>query len=137
MPPLRPNFKRGDPLNHETINELIRRTEPPVVRGSGAVSVRTGHRGQVQVAVPSILRFVGVANGDIPARSGSSWGTGTVTRYEYDAVSGDDDSTGQDFDVVNPSSTMMSSGNGIDDGQYCWVEEDSDGNLVVTPLECS
>lgn len=134
---LSPDFKRGDPLSHATLNEIVRRLEPVAPRGGAGLDVRMGRDGQVQVAALQPLRFVGVANGAISPRSGSTWGTGKVTRYQLDHVAGTDSSTGQDYDVVNPSSTKMSSGNGIDSGQYCWVEEDSDGNLVVTPLECS
>lgn len=131
-----PRFRPGDILRAETIDDLYRRTEPPAVRGSGGLTVRSDRR-CLDLALTQPLRFVGVAAGVITARSGSTWGTGTVTRYQFDAVAGTDSSTSQNFAVVNPSSTTMSSGNGINSGQYCWVQEDDDGNLVVTPLECA
>lgn len=131
------DFRRGDVLSHEVINELIRRTEPARPRASGGISVRTGPRGQVQVTGTTRMGWVGVADGNISARSGSTWGTGTVTRYQYNWISGDDSSTSLNYPVVNPSSNTMSSGYGINSGQYCWVQEDDDGNLVVMPLECS
>lgn len=135
--PLSPNFRPGDPISHETFNEIARALRPTQIRGSGGVTVRAGHNGQVQIAGETCLRFVGVANGAIPAATATigQWGTGSVTRVAFDGTNGY--STGQDFDVVNPSPATMTSGNGIDSGQSCWVEEDSDGNLVVTPLECS
>jgi hypothetical protein len=129
-----PDFKPGDVLRAETITDLYRRSEPAAVRVSGPISARSG-RGGISLAATSPLRFVGVASGNISQRSGSAWGTGQVTRYGFDGTN--DFTTSQTFDVVNPSNSTMSSGHGIDDGQYCWVEEDSDGNLVVTPLECS
>lgn len=132
-----PDFKPGDVLRAETIADLYRRTEPMRVRGSGGIAVRQGRHGQVQIAGAAPLRFVGVAKGAIPPAAATigAWGTGKVTRVAFDGTDGY--STGQDFDVVNPSKAAMSSGNGIDDGQCCWVVEDSDGNLIVTPLECS
>jgi hypothetical protein len=128
-----PSFRPGDVLTAATLNDLYGRTVPPVVRATGATA-RSG-RDAIDLAIAAPLRFVGVAKAAIPARSGSTWGTGTVTRYAFGGT--DDYATGQDFAVVNPSSSKMSSGNGIDPGQYCWVEEDSDGDLVVAPLECS
>ncbi len=134
---LSPDFKRGDPLSHETVNQIIRRLEPVAPRGGAGLDVRMGRHGQVQLGLREPVRFVGVASGAITARSGSTWGTGTVTRYQFDPVSGTDSTTGVNYSVVNPSATTMSSGNGINSGQYCWVQEDDDGNLVVTPLECA
>jgi hypothetical protein len=130
-----PSFRPGDILRAETIGDLYRRTEPPAVRVSGGGLSARASGAVLDVVAAAPLRFVGVAAAAIPARSGSTWGTGTVTRYAFDGTN--DYSTGQDFPVVNPSSSKMTSGNGIDAGQYCWVEEDSDGDLVVAPLECS
>lgn len=134
---LDPNFKPGDPLSHGVVNEIIRRLAPVAPRCAAGLDVRMGRHGQVQVATYEPARFVGVANGAITPRSGSTWGKGTVTRYQFNAQTGTDSSTGANYAVVNPSATTMSSGNGINSGQYCWVQEDDDGNLVVTPLECA
>jgi hypothetical protein len=81
-----------------------------------------------------------VANGSIPARSGSAAGIGSVYTVSgapaYDSsnnLTGVTLSTGSvGISVYNPSSTTMSSGNGIDSGQYCWVQ-----NGMVIPLECA
>ena len=131
------NFKPGDQLAAADLQAMLEALRRPgaIVRGGAGVDVRQGARGQVQITGTSPLRFVGVANGNITARSGSTWGTGSVTRYGFDGTH--DYTTSVNYDVVNPSSTKMGSGNGIDSGQYCWVEEDSDGHLVVMPLECS
>src|SRR5208337_5655180 len=83
--------------------------------------------------------FLAVAQGAIPAQSGTTAGVGTVYAVSWTATY---DGTGAftsvmlttgtiPVSVYNPSSTTMSSGNGIDSGQYCWVQ----GGLVV-PIEC-
>lgn len=134
MPP--PTFRRGDVLTAETITDLYRRTEPPAVRASGGLTSRGDGRA-IDLVGHAPLRFVGVAAENIPAASAAigAWGTGTVTRLAFDGTAGY--STSQTYSVVNPSPATMSSGNGINSGQSVWVEEDSDGNLVVTPLECA
>lgn len=136
MMPLPPRAKPGDEIQAAHFNALrgaIIRNSILAGDSSGVELVQTEAGTTISVSLP--LRFVGVANGNISPRSGSAWGTGTVTRYWWDGTS--DHTAYQDFTVVNPSSSTMTSGHGIDSGQYCWVEEDSDGNLVVTPLECS
>ena len=132
---LAPNLRPGDPLTAEMVNELIRRTQPSQPRGGTGIDVRSGPGGNHQFSATPLVRFVAVANGDISARSGSTWGTGSVTRYQFDGTH--DSTTSVDYDVVNPSSNTMSGGAGITSGLYCFVAEDDDGNLVVSPLECS
>ena len=122
------DFRRGDVLSHEVINELIRRTEPARPRASGGISVRTGPRGQVQVTGTTRMTFVGKANGSISAGSGSTWGTGSVTRWQFNYISGASSSTSLNYDAVNPAASAIAS------GQDVFVEEDDDGNLVVMPL---
>lgn len=131
-----PDVKRGDVLTAAMITDLYRRTEPPAVRTSGGITAR-GDRHALNLAADGPLRFVGVASGAIPAATGAigAWGTGNVQRLAFDGTNGY--GTGQTFPVLNPSPAKMASGNGIDSGQAVWVEEDSDGNLIVTPLECS
>lgn len=131
-----PDFRRGDVLSAATINDLYRRTQPPAVRVSGGLTARSDGRA-LNLAATQPLRFVGVAAAAIPAASAAigAWGTGTVTRLAFDGTNGY--STGQVFTVLNPSPATMTSGNGINSGQSVWVEEDSDGNLIVTPLECA
>ena len=88
--------------------------------------------------------FLCIANGNIPARSGSTAGVGSVysvtTTPTYSggsltAASLSTDSTA--YDVINASSNNMTDSHGIDSGQYCWAEYGTDGLLYVTPLECS
>ena len=84
--------------------------------------------------------FLAVANGSIPPRSGSAAGIGSVYAVKTTPTL---DTSGNitavtlttgtvPISVFNPSSTTMSSSNGIDSGQYCWVQ-----NSLVTPLECA
>ena len=100
--------------------------------GSGIRLDRTA--GGTAISTYQPLRFFGVASGNISARSGTTLGTGKVTRHYSDG--GTDTSTTIDYDVLNPSSNTMGSGEGITSGKYCFVQEDSDGNLVVGTLEC-
>ena len=134
---LRDDYQAGDPLSHEWVNAVSRRLRVRPPRTGAGLASRVGPDGQVQLAAVAKAAFVGVANGNITARSGSTAGTGSVTRYELDPIAGTYASTSINYDVFNPSASTMSSGNGINSGQYCWVEEDDDGNLLVTPLECS
>ena len=94
-----------------------------------------------------VLSFLAVANGNIPPASGTdagigkvwgvitqaAWGGGPPTTLTAMAMT----TTSQSFWVYNPSTTTMSSGNGIDSGQKCWVQQDMYGNLCVFPLECA
>lgn len=76
------------------------------------------------------------ALGAITPRSGATCGTGTVDRCEIDDT-GAIASTGEDpLTVFNPSASTMTAGAGIDDGLYCWIQQDPDGNWIVAPLEC-
>lgn len=132
------NYKPGDPLlarDLQLIVDLLR-SSLGIVTGGGGVRVVRDARGNTQISAAGLMRFVGKASGAIPAASGAAWGAGVVTRYQVDA-SHDESSLSVDYDVLNPSATTMSSGNGIDDGQRCLVEELSDGTLIVSPLECS
>ena len=137
MADLQDNFKAGDPLSHETMNAIVRALKPPDVRVGPGLSVRRGARGQVQLTTGRPMQFVGSANGNITARSGSAWGTGSVSIVDFDPIAGTENVTSVSYDVVNPSSNTMSDGYGIDSGQRCWVQEDDAGNLIVSPLECS
>ena len=88
--------------------------------------------------------FLAVANGSIPARSGSSAGigsvyaVGTTVAFSGGTMSSCTLTAGSTpYQVYNPSSTTMSSGQGINSGQYCWTMQDQNGMWMVVPLECA
>lgn len=91
---------------------------------------------EISVLFPKV-GFVGVANGDITARVGSTPGTGTVTVKQLDTDDELIDAQVTDIEVYNASVNTMTSGQGIDDGQYVWVQRDGFGRWWVAPLECS
>lgn len=131
------DFQRGDPLKAEQLqairDELLRPTA--VIRGGAGLSVRQGARGQTQVTGDRRGAWMGKANGNIPAASGDTPGSGSVTRWQFNGTAMA--SFSANYSVLNWSTTTMTSGNGINSGQRCWVEEDEDGQLWVTPLECA
>lgn len=105
--------------------------------GGGEVDAMSDRRGRWHVAVRQRLAFVGKANGNISAASGTAWGTGQVTRWEFDNVANNEYATTAVFNVYNPSNNTMTGGAGITSGLRCFVQEDESGHLIVSPLECS
>lgn len=78
---------------------------------------------------------IGKAAGDISARSGSTFGTGSVELYRSDAEAVDGPL--ETIDVLNASATIMQPyGSGIEDGTWVSVAWDADDNAWVAPLEC-
>lgn len=133
-------LKAGDRLEPYHLNQVYRELKRwRKLRGSARVILRGVADGEsipeIDIAFPP-LGFVGVANGNITKRSGTTPGTGTVTIKQYDG-SVLVDAQVSDLTVYNASSTGMTSGNGIDSGQYVWVQRDAFGTLWVSPLECS
>ena len=133
-----PRWKKGDVIKASDLNRLVEAIE----RGTITVSQDSGLEMQqarggtsLRVVFP-VNRYVGVANGNITKRSGATPGSGSVTLYRYTVANGLT-SLSLDIAVLNASSNAMTSGNGIDSGQYCWVEQDGDGWWWVSPLECS
>jgi len=110
----------------------------------GVISTPFGPQSQPALET---LSFLGVANGAIPAASGTAAGVGQVWAVITQATWGGGPpatmtamamtTTSQSYWVYNPSTTTMSSGNGIDSGQHVWVQQDMYGNLCVMPLECA
>lgn len=120
-------WRRASAVPPMVIDGLMSSDSPPIFRGGSAG-----------------FGFLAIANGDIAARSGSTLGVGSVysvsvaptyTSGTLTAAAASTDAT--TYEVVNASSTTMTSTNGIDDGMYCWVEQGSDGLYYVSPLECA
>ena len=130
------DFKRGDVLKAadlQTLRDAILRPDSEIKGGVG-IDARKGVRGSVQLTAVQSLGSVGVANGNITPRSGTTPGAGTVSVKRYD---GTNLIASHDVAVLNASSSTMTSGHGIDSGQYVFIVEDTDGWTWVSPLECS
>ena len=130
------DFRKGGLLRADdlqTLRDAISRPDIDVLGGTG-IDARRGPRGSVQLTGVGSLGSIGVANGNITPRSGTTPGTGTVTVKRYD---GSALVSGHDVAVLNASSNAMTSGHGIDSGKYVWIGENADGNIWVAPLECS
>src|SRR5271166_5662129 len=139
-------IKPGDPLSAQWGNDLIdwiKRSQINLGTGSGLELIETP-LGTALKATGQSSRFLAVANGAIPARGGAAAGIGSVYLVMVDstftsgvltAVHLTTDTVA--YDVYNPSSNTMTSGNGVDSGQYCWIEEFPSGLWCVSPLECS
>jgi hypothetical protein len=131
------DVKPGDPIKAEHYMALIKAVRELMdVRGGDGTSVRrSGGRLQVS-AIPRVDGYLAVATSAFAARSGTVPGTGTVDLYWFDGTN--ITATGDSLaDVVNVSSTTMTSGNSIDSGMYCWVVQDAFGTWYASPLECS
>jgi len=130
--------KRGDVLQAELLNrmqaELARLGK---IRGGAGLSVRQGGGGLQLTSLDPNNRYLAVANGNISARSGTTPGTGNVDVCWINPSGPTITNIGPTIAVYNPSSSTMTSGQGIDSGQYCWIEQDPFGSWIVAPLECS
>ncbi len=131
-----PKFRRGDVLKADDLNVIVDAiASSGLIRGGPGLSVRRSSGGTQITSVAGAYRAIGVASGNIAARSGTTPGSGTVTVKWYDGSALAD--AGDSVSVLYGSSKTMTSGHGIDSGQYVWVEEDIYGQLWVSPLECS
>ncbi len=136
------DIKPGDVIKAADLMSLVEGVRRPdgVPRGGVGINIRKSPSGQTQViARDRLRRYLCTANGDIDPRSGSTAGTGVVIVKHYNPDDGTifTDDTPVALDVLNASSNTMTGGAGITDGSYCWAMEDGDGNLWVSPLECS
>ena len=139
-------WKKGDPITAQRLNEmldLIMRLDITVPNGN-FFQLQQSATGTVLSADLTGYAFLAIANGSIPARSGTACGVGSVYKVLLTPSFTSGNLTGVTLttssiaiDVVNPSATTMSSTNGIDSGQYCWVQMDDSGLYMVTPLECA
>ena len=130
-----PRFKPGDVLTAKLVNDInAALRQASTIRVGSGLSVRRGAGGPALAVIPPAAAVVvGTADDDIPPRSGTSCGTGSITIQEIDA---DGEITeGGSVDVVNPSSTEMSSGVGIAEGVYC-IAYRIGSVWVACPLEC-
>lgn len=141
------NFGRqepGQPIKASTINRPIEAVEHLLrMRATAPASIKHTPAGPLFFAPQSIVRLA-IANGNISARSGSAAGVGSVYLVSQQATFSDGAMTACTLTtssvaipVYNASSAKMTSGNGIDSGQYCLAIQDLSGFYCVWPLECS
>ena len=135
----------GQPIAASTINGPIEQAEwMSRLRGTAPIQIKSGPGGPL-IGITNYKSFLAVANGNIPKRSGTAAGVGSVYIVQIQATfsaggvmaSCTLTTSSIALAVLNPSSTAMTSGNGIDSGMYCWVQQDASGFYTVTPLECS
>lgn len=139
MPELLPNFRRGDTLTADTINDIIDRQNNPDfdVRGDG-IDVRKGVRGQIQLrnAGNSSVQapFMGVvATGGITARVSGTLGTGTVEKWVKNPSTGVYEDSGIAVKFVDSLSSTIG---GIVAGSWVAVGYQEDGTPFVTTSDC-
>jgi hypothetical protein len=132
------NFHPGDPLRARDLQAIVKaiRTVELPIRGGPGIVIRQGMQGQIEIsAVDTVERTIGVANGNITARSGTTVGTGIVRVWRLSGTTLFDN--GVDQSVNNASAEVTAGGNGIDSGVYVWIMKDRDGIWWVSPLECT
>jgi hypothetical protein len=132
------NPQPGDPLRASDIKAIVEELKRPTIeaRAGSGLMIRRGLKG-LQIAATTQAGFVAVAAADIAPRSGSTAGLGVVFRVHLDAATGLMTTTTDLLSVNNASAETVDGVASIQGGTYCWVEADRDGNLWVTPLECS
>ncbi len=131
-----PEFKAGDALSAGKLMELrnrIQRMRLTTGQNSGIVLTESITGTAIRVQFPA-THYVGVvASGDITARVGNTPGIGSVDLQTYSLTSNEFVATGISVDVLNFSANPPG---GILGGQFCFVEQDVDGNYWITSVEC-
>lgn len=129
--------KPGDPITAAMWNELIDALNQADINvgQSRGLEIQQGPQGTALRVSDRQDEFLCVADGNISARSGSTPGTGNVKLVTLDGTTLA--TSNVSYPVYNPSATTMSSGHGIDSGQYCTIKEYPSGRYMVAPLECS
>jgi hypothetical protein len=133
-----PRWRKGQVIKADDLNRLAEAIERVhIERGQCSGLEIDETPGGTSLRVKRMTDgYIGVASGNITARSGSTPGAGSVTLQEYDATN-ELYSLGVSIPVLNASSSTMTSGNGINSGQYCWCQQDVNGFYWVSPLECA
>lgn len=124
-----PKYSPGDVLKADMVNQIndALRDARKIRIGSG-LAARYGAGGLQITAVPGQATFyIGKADGNITARSGTTPGTGTAE--DWDASSGTLTATGVTRTVKN-AGTLISS------GKYVAYQKDPFGVWWAAPLEC-
>jgi hypothetical protein len=132
MPRPLPVFRAGAHLTARALNVLVDavRRQRLTAGENGGIELQEFPDGTMIRCRPTIARYLGVANGNITARSGTTPGAGIVTIWQN--VGGTLTSTGLNVDVLS----FTAASGGIAGGKYCWIEQDSDGYWWVTSAEC-
>lgn len=132
------------PIAASTINQTLETVEwLSRVRGTAPIQIKATPGGPL-IGTVAYKEYLAVANGNIPARSGTSAGVGSVYLVTAQCSFSAGVMTACVLTtstivvpVYNPSASTMTSGYGIDAGQYCVIKQDMAGFYCVSPLECS
>ena len=139
-------WKKGDPITANRLNDMldsILRLDISVPQGN-PLRLQQSTTGTALSLDMTGYGFLAIANGTITNRSGTSCGVGSVFKVSTTPIFTSGQISGVTLEsgtipiqVYNPSSAKMTSGNGIDSGQYCWVQMDDSGMYIVQALDCS
>lgn len=127
----------GDELTAVMWNQLIDYLEQSQlsIAQNGGLALQSGPKGRILSIPFQSWWFLAVANGNISARSGTTLGTGSV--FLVSVNNGVASVSTVSYPVLYASSKTMTSGHGIDDSMYCFVQEYPSGVLLVSPFDCS
>ncbi len=128
-----PNFRAGDVLTAQMLNEIVR-GQALDVRGSGGLTVRSSDGRNLQLAVNGFGGLVvKVSSGGITARSGATPGTGDCDVQTLDPSTGNLVDAGIKVkDVKSYSSTT----GGLTAGTYGFIISDQDGVIWIISVDC-
>ena len=132
------------PVSTRVINDAVAAAEwASRPRASAPLNVKQTPGGPLFGITPYWGRLA-IANGNISARSGTTPGFGSVfivnveLTFSGGVITGGTLTTSSiAIQVYYPSSKTMTSGNGIDSGMMCWVQQDQSGFYAVSPFECA
>jgi hypothetical protein len=128
---MEPNFKRGDILTAELLNQLVR-DRAIDVRGSGGISVRSSGGRSIQITHSFTGLFCGKASGTISARSGNTFGSGNVAIWVKDPSTGNRVDSG----IVLACDNLSSTTGGIPTTTWVAGFFEDDGTPVITTADC-
>lgn len=131
-----PRFRKGDTLLHDHVNGIVDSIKRDFeFRGPGVR--QDGRRIQILPgAQQSSTVSLAIPGSVIASMTGMSPTQGTAVIQRYNSSTGNIESSSETVDVINPARDNGSSTGAIRAGQMCLVFQDSDGTLIIVPIEC-
>lgn len=136
MAEVKGNFKRGDVLPAEWVNEVSEAVGIRVRTGAGLAS----RRGRREIQITGIAegnRSLAKSTSTFNIASGSTPSTGTLDLYYIDESGPTMRTTGESVAAYCAITKAQTSGKAINSGQWCWAEKDRFGIWFAAPLECT
>ena len=136
MADVKGNFKRGDVLPAEWVNEVSEAVGIRVRTGAGLAS----RRGRREIQITSIAegnRSLAKATGAFNIAVSTTPGTGGLDLYYMDESGPTARTTGESVVAYTMVTKAQTSGKAINSGQWCWAERDRFGIWFCAPLECT